>query len=62
MNKRPSYREAILWIVLNDDTQWVDDASPISVTAVLVADLFGKSDECVRADIKRALAKERVCQ
>lgn len=52
------YKAAIKWIVDNDDTQWVADEKPIqSVTAALVADLFGKTDEQVFSDIKKGLAR-----
>jgi hypothetical protein len=63
--KRPGYREAIDWIAYNDDTEWLKpndwnnngaDLSP-SVTACLVADLFGVDTDRVTADLKRKLAK-----
>jgi hypothetical protein len=52
--KRPGYREAIEWIALNDDTEWLNAeyGSP-SVTACLVADLFGVTTERVTADLRR---------
>lgn len=55
-----SYRQAITWIAQNDDTEWVNDAPYVgpSVTASLVADLFGKTDEQVVADLRRALNRE----
>ena len=60
---RPSYRRALAWIVENDDTEWLepdDDGQVIaSVTASLVADLFGDSDEKVARDLKREMAKRR---
>ena len=55
-----SYRSAIEWMALNDDTEWVKDGEPdcgLSVTAALVADLFGKTDEKVKRDLARAVAK-----
>ncbi len=52
-----SYRQAIQWMVENDDTEWVSNGDPQSVTAALVADLFSKSDEQVRRDIFKALQK-----
>ena len=52
-----SYRAAIAWMVLNDDTEWVDNGDPQSVTAALVADLFGKDDDKVLQDLKRLKAK-----
>ena len=60
---RPSYRRALRWIVENDDTEWLepDDRRPIvpSVAAVLVADLFGHSDEKVIRDLQREMNKRR---
>jgi hypothetical protein len=54
--KRPGYREAIRWIADNDDTEWVNDNDPIaSVTAALVADLFGVSCDRVARDLTKAL-------
>ena len=56
--KRPSYREAMQWIVLNDDTEWLtDEHGSLSVTAALVADLFGVSDERVIKDLLREKAR-----
>lgn len=58
---RPSYRRALAWIVENDDTEWLepdDDGQVIpSVTASLVADLFGYSDEKVTRDLQREMKK-----
>lgn len=60
---RASYKAAIRWMADNDDTDWTrhDPGSgpgALSVTAALVADLFGKEDEAVRADLKRVLRKQ----
>lgn len=52
-----NYKQAIQWLVDNDDTEWVGAREPHSVTAALVADLFGKSDDQVRADLTKALVK-----
>lgn len=49
-----SYKQAIAWMVENDDTEWVL-GDPQSVTAALVADLFGKDDDTVRRDLFKAL-------
>jgi len=54
---RASYKAAIEWMVENDDTEWIGCDDPHSVTAAMVADLFGKDDETVRADLRRALKK-----
>lgn len=57
--KRASYRHAISWIALNDDTEWLNDEyGSCSVTAALVADLFGVTDDKVTADLRRFLEKE----
>lgn len=53
---RASYNRAIEWMVSNDDTHWVKNDYP-SVTATLVADMFGKTDEQVRHDLRKALRK-----
>lgn len=58
--KRPGYREAIRWIAENDDTEWVGKGDPESVSAALVADLFGVSDERVAKDLARELDRAQV--
>lgn len=57
--KRPSYRQAILWLAHNDDCEWtiVGDHEPISITAYLVADLFDVAAERVRRDLRAAYKK-----
>jgi hypothetical protein len=55
---RPGYRHAISWMALNDDTEWVDDPEPsLSVTAALVADLFGRTDAEVLASLRREIRR-----
>ena len=51
-----SYKRAIEWMVENDDTEWVA-GDPQSVTAALVADMFGKTDDRVRRDLFNALKR-----
>lgn len=58
--KRPGYREAIRWMVLNDDTSWVDDERPIiTVTAGMVADLFDVEQARVIKDLRRELVRAK---
>lgn len=58
--KRASYREAIRWMAENDDTEWVEDESPIlSVAAVLIADLFDVDEAKVVKDLRRAMAAKK---
>jgi hypothetical protein len=54
-----SYRDAIDWIALNDDTDFLDDTEvdALSVTASMVADLWGKDEKTVKADLRRALKR-----
>lgn len=57
-----AYKTAIQWIAQNDDTEWIDGdpdsgSGAPSVTACLVADLFGKTTEAVRVDIKKNLER-----
>lgn len=55
---RPKYRDAICWMVMNDDTEWIDDQDPsLSVTAALVADLFGRTDAEVLASLQREVRR-----
>jgi hypothetical protein len=57
--KRPGYREAIEWLALNDDNEWVDDEDKVpSVTACLIADLFAIDTDKVTKDLRRRLEKE----
>jgi hypothetical protein len=56
MTRRPGYREAVVWIALNDNP---GDDHPASVlveylTVVLVADLFGREPFQVAADVLKA--------
>jgi hypothetical protein len=55
MSKRRAaapYMEALAWIVLNDDTEWLDDENgSLSVSAALVADIYRRTDEEVTADL-----------
>ena len=62
--RRPGYREAIYWLAGNDDNDWLNDDSgridgepTLSVTASLVADLFGVEHARLIADLRRALEK-----
>lgn len=54
---RASYKSAITWLVNNDDNEWLRDAryGSVSVTAALVADLWGKDDNTVAQDLLREL-------
>lgn len=55
-----TYRDAIDWIALNDDTDWLDDEEGSeSVTLALVADVFGRTVEEATADLRRALKRAR---
>ena len=58
------YQDAISWIVENDDTDFLKEetgtgSGRLSLTACMVADLFGKSDKQVRTDLIEAERKYR---
>ena len=54
------YKKAILWIIENDDTEWLDDESPIpSITACLVADLYGVEIDKVINDLKKSVHRRK---
>jgi hypothetical protein len=61
--KRASYRDGVFWLAVNDDTDWVDaEVNTPSVTACLLADLFGVDTERVRVDVRRELKKQNMAQ
>lgn len=45
------YKAGLEWICRNDDIQWLFNDDPICVTACFLADMHGKDDETVRADL-----------
>jgi hypothetical protein len=52
------FKAAIAWMVMNDDTYWLDDEyGSISVTACLVADIYGKTDEEVTQALRAYVKK-----
>lgn len=57
------YASALMWMLRNDDTSFLDeDTDASSVTAAFCADIYRKTDEEVRADLLRLrdkLAKEK---
>lgn len=58
---RMGYRETLQWLLDNDDTEWLGGTGyggevVASVTAVLVADIFGKTVEQVTADLQKRQA------
>jgi hypothetical protein len=59
--KRPSYKAAIWWLAANDDCDWLEDkeAGSLSVSASLVADMFGVEDERVTRDLRVEVIKQR---
>jgi hypothetical protein len=65
--RRPGYREAVEWLVLNDDVEWAtydpvgetEARASVSVTGALVRDLFGVETERLRADIRRGIKRLR---
>jgi len=56
---RASYRHAIRWLRYNDDNEWLKPsewaAQSPSVSACLVADLFGVEVEKVERDLRREI-------
>jgi hypothetical protein len=53
------YKAALDWLVANDDNDWVESRGYLSVTASLVADIYGKSDDKVRQDLEKRLASRK---
>jgi hypothetical protein len=55
MARAIGYREALQWIIDNDDCDWLDDEEDgvISVAASFAADIYGKTDEQIIRDLKK---------
>jgi hypothetical protein len=51
------YRQAISWLAFLDDTEFVENGDPISITACLVADIYRRTEEEVVADLRKYLVK-----
>lgn len=52
--KRPGYREAVAWIALNDEAACVDlEEVQFQISVLLIADIFGISEERVGIDVIR---------
>lgn len=52
-----SYSEALEWIALNDDTEWLEeDNGHVSVSLCLVADVFGREREEAVRDLRKVVA------
>lgn len=53
------YRAALQWLLDNDDTEWVSDPDASnSVTSAFLADIYGKPDHKVKADLIRLANKQ----
>lgn len=53
-----NYKQALEWLALNDDTNWLQDENgSLSVSTALVADLFKKSDEQITIDLRKLIVK-----
>lgn len=56
MTKRMGYKEALDWIMNNDDTDWLfdEESQAPSVTTCLVADIYQNGDtDKVKVDLLR---------
>jgi hypothetical protein len=53
----PSYRDALEWIALNDDTSFMEDADNVipSVSVSFVADIWDKDVNKVIKDLRRVM-------
>jgi hypothetical protein len=58
MTRAFGYRAALRWLAFNDDCLWLtDEFGSMSVTACFIADCYGKSDDQVKEDLARIVAK-----
>lgn len=57
---RASYRHGVEWIALNDEPEEMDvDEVACLVSTCLLADLFGKEERVVAADVIRKRSRAR---
>jgi len=58
------YKDALLWIVQNDDTNFLDDEEgpQSSVTLAFLADIYGRTDEEALADLRAERDRYRKVQ
>lgn len=55
---RLGYRDSLAWLVMNDDTEWTkEECGAPSVTLLLVADIFGMTEEKATADLRRLIKR-----
>lgn len=45
------YRDALKWLLDNDDTEFLDLGGPLSVAASFAADIYQRSDDQLMADL-----------
>lgn len=55
VTKKPTYRDAVRWIALNDNPGGDEDAAAVSgyISTLLIADLFGVEPRSVAIDVVR---------
>jgi hypothetical protein len=57
--KRASYRDAVNWLALNDDNEWLNVFPfDFSVSASLIRDIFEVDEVKLREDIRREVRKD----
>jgi hypothetical protein len=54
------YKDALRWLVDNDDNSWIKDGQPMNVTGALVCDLFDVEETEFRTDMIKTIEEERV--
>lgn len=58
--KRPSYRDAVNWLAMNDDLVWIEEPEfGPSPAAAVIRDIFDVTKEKLAADVVRELERER---
>lgn len=55
MSKRPTYGDAILWLIEHERLNWIATSVAPPDTVLMVSDLFGVSTSQILRDIKASL-------
>ena len=52
-----SYPQAVDWLIQNNDTAWIDGSRKLSPRAIVMCDLFKKSPDALKDDVRAALSR-----
>jgi hypothetical protein len=60
MSKRPTYGDAIGWLIANEELDWIDSGEPAPHTVEMASELFAVSIPQIGRDIRATLNSAKV--